>query len=174
MLFSSLLLPAFAIFSLFCFMLLINTRKLIVGSYGDIGGALYGKHMRNIILASIVISQVGFVCAYTIFTAENLGAFVSAVTKGQHSMDVKFLILIQLVILLPCGTLSSYLVDCSFHSRYFKIERSRIGSRRFYFDGSLRVVLFRYIHIGYQGIGGYSFIQSERFRVVPWNCGICI
>src|SRR5271170_3797989 len=103
MLFSSLLLPAFAMFSLYCFMLLVNTRKLVVGSYGDIGGALYGKKMRLIILASIVVSQIGFVCAYTIFTAENLSAFVSAVTKGQHSMDVRLLILMQLVILLPCG-----------------------------------------------------------------------
>jgi solute carrier family 36 (proton-coupled amino acid transporter) len=104
MLFSCLLLPAFAMFSLFCFILLVNTRKVVVGSYGEIGGALYGKSMRFIILASIVISQIGFVCAYTIFTAENLSAFVSAVTKGQHSMDVRLLILMQLVILLPCGT----------------------------------------------------------------------
>jgi solute carrier family 36 (proton-coupled amino acid transporter) len=106
MLFSSLLLPVFALFSLYCFMLLVNARKVVVGSYGDIGGALYGTKMRFIILASIVVSQIGFVCAYTIFTAENLSAFVSAVTRGQHSMDVKFLILMQLVILLPCGTSS--------------------------------------------------------------------
>jgi solute carrier family 36 (proton-coupled amino acid transporter) len=103
MLFSSLLLPVFALFSLYCFMLLVNARKVVVGSYGDIGGALYGNKMRFIILASIVVSQIGFVCAYTIFTAENLSAFVAAVTRGQHSMDVKFLILMQLVILLPCG-----------------------------------------------------------------------
>src|ERR1700685_2210806 len=103
MLFSSLLLPAFAMFSLYCFMLLVNTRKLVVGSYGDIGGALYGKKMRLIILASIVVSQIGFVCAYTIFTAENLSAFVSAVTRGQHSMDARLLIIMQLVVLLPCG-----------------------------------------------------------------------
>jgi solute carrier family 36 (proton-coupled amino acid transporter) len=103
MLFSSLLLPAFAMFSLYCFMLLVNTRKLVVGSYGDIGGALYGKKMRLVILASIVVSQIGFVCAYTIFTAENLSAFVSAVTRGQHSMDARLLILLQIVVLLPCG-----------------------------------------------------------------------
>jgi solute carrier family 36 (proton-coupled amino acid transporter) len=103
MLFSSLLLPAFAMFSLYCFMLLINTRAQVVGSYGEIGGALYGNKMRVIILASIIISQVGFVCAYTIFTAENLSAFVSAVTRGQKYMDVRLLILMQLVILLPCA-----------------------------------------------------------------------
>jgi solute carrier family 36 (proton-coupled amino acid transporter) len=110
MLFSSLLLPIFAMFSLYCFMLLVNTRKLVVGSYGDIGGALYGEKMRLIILASIVISQIGFVCAYTIFTAENLSAFVSAVSRGQHSMDARILILLQLVILLPCGI--SWSIHC--------------------------------------------------------------
>jgi len=113
MIFSSLLLPAFAMFSLYCFMLLVNTRKLIVGSYGEIGGALYGKEMRFVILASIVISQIGFVCAYTIFTAENLSAFVTAVSHGEHSMNVRILILLQLVILLPCGMFS---YNCTYGS----------------------------------------------------------
>lgn len=105
-------------------MLLVNTRKLVVGSYGDIGGALYGKKMRLLILASIVVSQIGFVCAYTIFTAENLSAFVSAVTRGQHSMDARLLIILQLVVLLPCGTtfLSTVLI-CSNDSGYLKIIR---------------------------------------------------
>ena len=85
-------------------MLLVNTRKIVVGSYGEIGGVLYGRRMRLLILTSIVVSQIGFVCAYTIFTAENLSAFVSAVTRGQHSMDVRLLILLELIILIPCGT----------------------------------------------------------------------
>ena len=38
----------------------------------DIGGALYGPYMRIAILTSIVVSQLGFVSAYTIFVAENL------------------------------------------------------------------------------------------------------
>lgn len=38
----------------------------------DIGGALYGSWMRYIILGSIIVSQLGFVSAYTIFVAENL------------------------------------------------------------------------------------------------------
>lgn len=37
-----------------------------------IGGVLFGPWMRFTILASIVLSQVGFVAAYTIFVAENL------------------------------------------------------------------------------------------------------
>jgi solute carrier family 36 (proton-coupled amino acid transporter) len=62
--------------SLWSFLLLVKTRLVIPGSFGDIGGTLYGPWMRNIILASIALSQCGFVSAYVIFVAENLQAFV--------------------------------------------------------------------------------------------------
>lgn len=38
---------------------------------------------------------------YTIFVAENLEAFISAVTDGKTSVDIKWLILAQLVVFLP-------------------------------------------------------------------------
>lgn len=101
MLFSSLVLLAVSAISLYCFLLLVNTRLAVPGSFGDIGGALYGPYMRNAILVSITISQIGFVCAYTAFTAENLGAFIRAVTNGRIDWDISYLVLIQLVIFLP-------------------------------------------------------------------------
>ncbi len=57
--------------------------------------------MRRTILASIVISQLGFVCAYTIFIAENLQAFVMAVTKCKTLLPIQTLIFSQLIIFLP-------------------------------------------------------------------------
>ncbi|PWY93627.1 amino acid transporter [Aspergillus sclerotioniger CBS 115572] len=101
MLFSSLVLLAVSLLSFYCFILLVNTRLKIDGSFGDIGGALYGKHMRRIILGSIVLSQLGFVSAYIVFTAENLQAFVLAVSKCKSFIDIKFMVLLQLVIFLP-------------------------------------------------------------------------
>lgn len=101
MLFSSLILLAVSCISLYCFLLLVNTRLAVPGSFGDIGGHLYGPYMRNAILVSIAISQIGFVCAYTAFTAENLGAFIRAVTNGRVDWDISYLIMIQLVIFLP-------------------------------------------------------------------------
>ena len=101
MLFSSLVLLFVSILSYYCFVLLVNTRLKIDGSFGDMGGILYGKHMRRIILASIVISQLGFVAAYTVFTAQNLQAFVLAVSKCKSFIDVKFLVLLQVVFFLP-------------------------------------------------------------------------
>ncbi|KAI9261410.1 transmembrane amino acid transporter protein-domain-containing protein [Phascolomyces articulosus] len=43
--------------SLYCFLLLLDCKKYYSGSYGDIGGALYGPWMRRIVLFSIAISQ---------------------------------------------------------------------------------------------------------------------
>ncbi|KAL3492667.1 transmembrane amino acid transporter protein-domain-containing protein [Aspergillus germanicus] len=101
MLFSSLVLLAVSLLSFYCFILLVNTRLKIDGSFGDIGGALYGKHMRRIILGSIVLSQLGFVSAYIVFTAENLQAFVLAVSNCRSFIDIKWMVLMQLVIFLP-------------------------------------------------------------------------
>ena len=57
--------------------------------------------MRYAILTSITISQIGFVATYTIFVAENLQAFVLAVTKCMHLIGLQYFILIQMIIFLP-------------------------------------------------------------------------
>ena len=101
MLFSNIVLLGVASLSYYCFILLVNTRLKVEGSFGDIGGALYGKYMRALILSSIVLSQVGFVSAYIVFTAENLQAFVLAVSKCKEYIDIKFMVLMQLVVFLP-------------------------------------------------------------------------
>lgn len=101
MMFSSLVLLGVSIVSYYCFILLVSTRMRVEGSFGDMGGILWGKHMRRIILGSIVVSQLGFVAAYTVFTAENLQAFALAVSKCKSFVDIKFMIMVQLVIFLP-------------------------------------------------------------------------
>lgn len=100
-LFSAIVMLAIAGISLWSFLLLVKTRLVIPGSFGDIGGTLYGSWMRQVILTSIALSQVGFVCAYTIFVAENLQAFVLGVTKGKSHIPIKYLILSQLLVVLP-------------------------------------------------------------------------
>lgn len=101
MLFSSLVLLAMAALSFYSFILLIDTRSKVEASFGDMGGIIYGKWMRTAILSSIILSQVGFVSAYTVFTAENLQAFVLAVTKCRSFIDIKFMVMLQVVIFLP-------------------------------------------------------------------------
>jgi len=62
--FSNLVLLFTAALSYYCFVLLVRTRLKVEGSFGDIGGILYGPKMRLAILFSIVISQIGFASAY--------------------------------------------------------------------------------------------------------------
>ncbi|OJJ44653.1 hypothetical protein ASPZODRAFT_707603 [Penicilliopsis zonata CBS 506.65] len=101
MLFSTLVLLFVSILSYYCFIQLVSVRTRIEASFGDMGGILFGKYMRIIILGSIVLSQLGFVSAYIVFTSENLQAFVLAVSKCKSFIDIKFMVLIQLIIFLP-------------------------------------------------------------------------
>ncbi|QUC22663.1 uncharacterized protein UV8b_06904 [Ustilaginoidea virens] len=105
MLFSNLVLIFVSILSYYCFVLLVSTRLKIEGSFGDMGGILYGKWMRFLILASIVISQIGFVAAYTVFTAQNLQAFIRAVSNCKSFISIPLLILMQTAIFLPFSLL---------------------------------------------------------------------
>ena len=101
MMFSNVILLGVAALSYYCFILLVNTRIKVEGSFGDIGGILYGRWMRVLILTSVALSQIGFVSAYIVFTAESMQAFVLAVSKCRTWIDIKFMVLMQLVIFLP-------------------------------------------------------------------------
>ncbi|KAH8820069.1 transmembrane amino acid transporter protein-domain-containing protein [Xylogone sp. PMI_703] len=105
MLFCNVVLLFVAALSYYCFVLLINTRLRVEGSFGDIGGILYGKWMRNLILSSIVLSQIGFVAAYIVFTSKNLQAFILAVSECKTYIEIKWLILMQMTIFLPFSLL---------------------------------------------------------------------
>lgn len=101
MLFSSMVLLGVSSLSYYSFVLLVNTRLKIDGSFGDMGGLLYGKHMRRVILGSIVLSQLGFVSAYFVFVSQNLQAFVLAVSNCKSFIDIKWMVLMQLIIFMP-------------------------------------------------------------------------
>ncbi|GLB40221.1 putative transmembrane amino acid transporter protein [Lyophyllum shimeji] len=101
LLFSAITFVAIAAVSLYSFLLLVKTKFVVSGSFGDIGGTLYGPWMRYMILGSIVVSQIGFVAAYTIFVSQNLQSFVMNVTECLKFIPVQYFILVQLVIFLP-------------------------------------------------------------------------
>lgn len=101
MVFSNAVLLFVAALSYYCFVLLVTSRLKVDGSFGDMGGILYGKWLRFLILFSIVVSQIGFVAAYIVFVSENLQAFILAVSDCQTHIEVKWLILMQMVIFLP-------------------------------------------------------------------------
>lgn len=98
--FSSVALLFCSVVSYWCFMLLINTKnKIQVNGYGDLGGQLYGRKMKFAILSSIVLSQIGFAAAYTVFTATNLQAFFANIFHWDYPLVVY--ILLQMVVYIP-------------------------------------------------------------------------
>ncbi|PWN50608.1 hypothetical protein IE53DRAFT_387075 [Violaceomyces palustris] len=101
LLFSIVTLCAIAVISLVSFLLLVKTNLNCPGSFGDMGGILYGPRFRLAILASIVLSQLGFVAAYTVFVAQNLQAFILAVTHCKKLIPIPYLILAQCAVFLP-------------------------------------------------------------------------
>lgn len=112
-LFSTVMMLSIAAISLWSFLLLVQTWMKVPGSFGgesrqlvlsdaiDIGGVLYGNYMRQTILFSITVSQIGFVAAYTIFIAENLQALFLSISDCKWSVPVGALIFGQLVLFLP-------------------------------------------------------------------------
>ncbi|QYS96711.1 Aa_trans domain-containing protein [Trichoderma simmonsii] len=100
-LFSSIALISVSLLNCFCFRLLLDCRHKYGGGYGEIGEAIVGPRFRSLILASIAISQLGFVCSGIIFTAENLFSFLDAVTKGVGHLGVSGLIGLQFLPLIP-------------------------------------------------------------------------
>lgn len=101
MLFSNVIMIVVAAVNYYCFILLTKSHEKVGGSFGDMGGILYGKRMRALILVSIALSQMGFVAAYIVFTAENLQAFVVAVSNCRTWIDIKWMVSMQLIIFLP-------------------------------------------------------------------------
>lgn len=101
MLFSTLVLLFVSALSYYCFILLVTTRIHHSYSFGEMGEKLYGTWLRRMINASLVISQIGFSSAYIVFVAENLQAFVLAVSHCRTYIPIGFLILMQMVIFLP-------------------------------------------------------------------------
>jgi len=101
MLFSCLVLLGIACLSYYCFILLCSTRAKVPVSFGDMGYKIYGKTLLILINFSLVISQIGFSSAYIVFVSENLQAFIQAVSHCKKNIEVKYLILMQMIIFLP-------------------------------------------------------------------------
>jgi proton-coupled amino acid transporter len=103
-LFSSITLIAVSIITTLCFRLLLQCRtKYGGGGYGELGDAIFGRKFRSLVLCSITLSQLGFVCAGLIFTAENLLSFLNAVvpSHSDQPFSTPALIAIQFVLLIP-------------------------------------------------------------------------
>jgi len=101
LLFSSITLVVVSLVTTLCFRLLLQCKSHYSGGYGEIGGAIGGRYLQATILGSITLSQIGFVCAGLIFTAQNLHSFAIAVSHNPDPISASALIAVQLLILVP-------------------------------------------------------------------------
>jgi solute carrier family 36 (proton-coupled amino acid transporter) len=100
-LFSSVAMVVVSAVTMVAFHILLECKKQYGGGYGELGYKISGESMRNLILWSIALSQLGFVCAGIVFVAENLLTFLNAVTRGNSPLSIGGLIAMQMVILVP-------------------------------------------------------------------------
>ncbi|KAF6804281.1 amino acid transporter [Colletotrichum sojae] len=100
-LFSSLTMLFVAVISMGAFHLLLQCRARYGGGYGDLGKDIAGPRMRSLILASITLSQLGFVCTGLVFVADNWFSFLKAVSGGSNPLDSTALIALQAIIIVP-------------------------------------------------------------------------
>lgn len=100
---SSITLVMVSLITCVCFRLLLQCRERCGGGgYGEIGEHIVGRRFRSLVLASITLSQLGFVCAGIIFTAENMYSFFQAVLKSRNlPVGVNTFIALQLILLVP-------------------------------------------------------------------------
>ncbi|KAI9283197.1 transmembrane amino acid transporter protein-domain-containing protein [Sporodiniella umbellata] len=101
LLFSTVGIIAWALISLWSFLLLVQTRLVVPASFGDMGGVLYGQRMRVAVLVAITLSQIGFVCTYMVFVAENLQSLVLTFSKCRLLIPMHLLILVQSLAYIP-------------------------------------------------------------------------
>ena len=100
-LFSACVLVAISALSMLAFHLLLQCKRRYGGGYGDLAEEIIGPRMRQLVLVSITLSQLGFVCAGTVFVAENLLSFFNAVLQRPNPLSTSILIALQLVALVP-------------------------------------------------------------------------
>ncbi|KAK8122750.1 transmembrane amino acid transporter [Apiospora sp. TS-2023a] len=100
-LFSSITMILVAAISMWSFHLLLACKAKYSGGYGELGHSIAGTRMRGLILGSITLSQLGFVCAGIVFVAENILSFLAAVSKSGEPLTTTSIILIQVLILIP-------------------------------------------------------------------------
>ncbi|KAK7914128.1 hypothetical protein PG985_011831 [Apiospora marii] len=100
-LFSSITMILVAAISMVSFHLLLACKAKYSGGYGELGHAIAGTRMRGLILGSITLSQLGFVCAGIVFVAENILSFLAAVSKSGEPLTTTSIIIIQVLTLIP-------------------------------------------------------------------------
>lgn len=100
LLFSTIVLSLFGVLTFMCYIVLIKSKKVFgKSSFGELGYTTYGSPLKYSIMVSIIISQVGFVATYILFTMENLSSFLLSVLNVR--VNEATVVAAQCVLLIP-------------------------------------------------------------------------
>ncbi|CCE87259.1 Piso0_005804 [Millerozyma farinosa CBS 7064] len=102
LLFSSVVLSLFGFLTFLCYIILVQCKNTFQkDSYGELGFKTYGRPLRLCILISIIISQIGFVSTYVLFTSENLTSFIENYLNIKGTITTAHIVVAQCVCLVP-------------------------------------------------------------------------
>lgn len=186
LLFSTLTMSLFGVLTYLCYIILIQSKKILgKSSYGELGFLTHGNPLKYFIMVLIIISQVGFVATYILFTAENMTSFLEALFDIRLNKLTMFLV--QCVLLIPL-TLIRDLAKLSFTSFtlslfilvglviifYFsglQLIEEGLGPNIVNFNGSTWSMLIGVAVTSFEGIGlilpiEASMARPERFPLV--------
>lgn len=100
LLFSIITLISFGFLTFLCYLTLIKSKRILgFNSFGELGFNTYGKPLKICILISILISQIGFVATYILFTASNITSFLS--NLFNYNINTANVVLLQCFLLIP-------------------------------------------------------------------------
>ncbi|KAI9497217.1 transmembrane amino acid transporter protein-domain-containing protein [Zychaea mexicana] len=150
--FSTALLTAIALISLYSFLLLVETRNKVPVSFGDIGGILYGRFMRAAVLTAITFAQIGFVCAYMVFVAQNIQALVEALSNCDIRVPLPYLILGQVAIFVPIAMIR----------KIQKLSSFALIADLFILMGLLYLYYYDFLVLATHGIGQVEWIINTK------------
>jgi proton-coupled amino acid transporter len=152
--FSIVALSSFGLLTFFCYLVLIQSkRRLGLDSFGELGFRTYGKPLKYSIMVSIIISQLGFVGTYILFTAENVGSFVRE--KYRWEVSSATIVIVQCILLIPLVLIRN-LTKLSFIS---------LISSLFIVIGLVIIFYFCGLNLAQNGIGP----NIEKFNSNSWS-----
>ncbi|KAG2212789.1 hypothetical protein INT46_002117 [Mucor plumbeus] len=162
LLFSTGLLSAIALISLYTFLLLVETRNSIPVSFGDIGDILFGKKMRYAVLTAITFSQVGFVCAYMVFVAQNVQALIESISQCDLRVPLSYLILGQIAIFVPLAMIR----------KIQKLSAFALIADLFILIGLIYLYYYDFLTLSSQGIADVEWVIN--YKSFPMFIGTAV
>ena len=189
LLFSAIMLLCFGILTFLCYIILIRSKRILnKSSFGELGFKTHGKPLRICILISILISQIGFVATYILFTAENLISFIENYLHfSANYVSTRNIVIVQCILLIPLvlirnlaklsiiSLISSVFIVIGliiiFYFSIMKISVEGVGDNIVYFNSSNWSMLIGVAVTSFEGIGlilpiESSMAQPEKFPMV--------